>query len=138
MADLADASIDTPARTRSLTGDLAVAAAATAAALVTWLLWTQAGGVELAAQSGGGNQTIGAAAVVVSAAFISLLGLGLLRLLETRSRNGLRIWTWVAAGVLLFSLAGPLGATTTSAGIGLVSLHVVVGVALTLGARVRR
>lgn len=118
-----------------LTKDLAVVAAAPVVALVVWLAWTQVGGVDLSAGANGDTRSVSAAAVVTSTALLSLLGWGLLRVLEARTRRGVRTWTWVSVGVLLLSFLGPLGATTTEAGLGLASLHVVVALVLVAGLR---
>jgi hypothetical protein len=96
---------------------------------------TTAGGLHLAVKSGQSTFEVGLISVLVTAAVVSVAGLGLLRFLERRDPRALRTWTLVACLVLAFSLMGPLGATTLSAGLALVSLHLVVGTSLVVGAR---
>lgn len=118
---------------RSATGDLVVVLAAVLAAVATWAVWTQALGVELAAGGGGGPREIGAPAVVLTSLVVGGAAAGLLRLMEAKLARGLRWWTVTAVAVWVLSLLGPLGATTASGVLGLVSLHLVVGAVVVLG-----
>jgi hypothetical protein len=122
----------------SMTGDLIVVLGAAAAAAGVWTVWTQLVGVELAADTGSGGREILLTDVAVTAAVIAVLGLLLCRLLVTRAAQGLRWWTGVAVGVCLVSLLGTAGAVSAGAGAGLVSLHLVVGAVVVLGARLVR
>jgi hypothetical protein len=119
-----------PARGR----DRTLAVITTASAGLAYLAW-RAGGVDLSVKSGDGTFTVGLISVLVTAAVVSVAGLGVLRFLERRDARGLQAWTAIALFVLVGSLLGPLGATTLSAGLALASLHLVVGTALVVGAR---
>ncbi len=116
--------------------DAVVGATAAVVAVGVWSFWTQLVGVELEVR---GGQSIGIASVLATVLVVSVLGVSLLRLLESRTANGLRTWTIIAAVVLVASLTGPLGATTAAAALVLVSLHVGVAGVLIVGLRqVRR
>jgi uncharacterized protein DUF6069 len=104
---------------------------------LAYLGW-RAGGVHLSVKSGDGTFEIGLVSVLVTAAVVSVAGLGFLRFLERRDPRGLQAWTAVACFVWVASMLGPLGTTSLSAGLALVSLHVLVGSALVVGARRRR
>src|SRR4051794_2683019 len=117
---------------------LAAMAAGTAA-------WTVAGpllGVDLVVRSGGHLQHVGQLAVVLTGLVAGLVAWGVLALLERFTSHARGLWRALAAVVLVLSLAGPLGAVTTSATVALVVLHLVVGgvliVALPGGGRARR
>ncbi|MFD4324580.1 DUF6069 family protein [Nocardioides sp. NPDC058538] len=114
-----------------------VAAAAAVAATAVWLLWTQAGGVELEVKSGAGSQQIGIGSVIVSSLLIALAGGALLRWWEGRSERGTRRWTMLAVAIAVLSLITPTSALTLAAGLGLASLHVVVAVVVIAGLRRR-
>jgi uncharacterized membrane-anchored protein len=111
--------------------DRTLAVTTTASAGLAYLAW-HAGGLELTVRNG---PEVGLVSVLVTAAVVSIAGLGLLQFLERRDPRALRTWTLVACLVLLLSLLGPLGATTLSAGLALASLHLVVGTSLVVGAR---
>ena len=113
------------------------AAIAAVAATAVWLLWTQAGGVELVVKSGAGSQQIGVGSVIVSSLLIALAGGALLRWWEGRSERGTRRWTMLAVGIAVVSLITPTSALTVAAGLGLASLHVVVAVVVIVGLRRR-
>ncbi|MFE6645754.1 DUF6069 family protein [Nocardioides sp. NPDC057772] len=114
------------------------AAAAAVTATVVWLLWTAVGGVDLEVKSGGaGAQQIGIGSVVISSLLIALAGGALLRWWQGRSERGTRRWTILAVGIAVLSLITPTSALTVAAGLGLVSLHVVVAVVVIAGLRRR-
>ncbi|TQL69878.1 hypothetical protein FB381_3799 [Nocardioides albertanoniae] len=115
----------------------AVAAAAAAAAAVTWMLWTQVGGVDLEAKTGSESQQIGIGAVIVSTLLIALVGGALLRWWQGHAERGARRWTMLAVGIAVVSLITPTSALTVAAGLGLASLHVVVAVVVIAGLRRR-
>ncbi|WP_328532191.1 DUF6069 family protein [Nocardioides sp. NBC_00368] len=129
---------EVPQRTRigwpRIVGTAAVAAVA---ATVVWLLWTAAGGVDLEVKSGSGAQQIGIGSVILSSLLIGLAGGALLRWWEGRSERGTRRWTMLAVAIALVSLITPTSALTVAAGLGLVSLHVVVAVVVIAGLRRR-
>lgn len=114
-----------------------VAATAAVAATAVWLLWTQAGGVELEVKSGAGSQQIGIGSVIVSSLLIALAGGALLRWWQGRSERGTTQWTMLAVGIAVVSLITPTSALTVAAGLGLASLHVVVAVVVIAGLRRR-
>jgi len=114
-----------------------VAAASAVVATVVWLLWTQAGGVDLEVKSGAGSQQIGIGSVIVSSLLIALAGGALLRWWEGRSERGTRWWTMLAVGIAVVSLITPTSALTLAAGLGLASLHVVVAIVVVEGLRRR-
>jgi hypothetical protein len=117
--------------------DRTLALFTTGSAGLAYLAW-RAGGVHLTVNSGQGTFEVGLISVLVTAAVVSVAGLGLLRFLERRDPRGLQAWTALACFVCVVSLLGPLGATNLSAGLALVSLHLVVGSSLVVGARRRR
>ena len=131
MSQLAEERVDVQARRWRDDWPLAVAAAVAAA--VDWVAATQVAGVDLAVGSGADTQHIGVASVIVCAVVVTLAASGLLRFLESRTAHARAIWTAVALLVGLFSLAGPLGATSLQAGLSLVSLHAVVGSVVLVG-----
>ena len=117
--------------------DRTLAVVTTGSAGLAYLAW-RAGGVHLTVKSGDGTFEVGLISVLVTAAVVSVAGLGLLRFLERRDPRGLQAWTALACFVWAVSLLGPLGATSLSSGLALLSLHLVVGTALVVGARRRR
>ena len=114
--------------------DRSLALLTTGLAGVAYLAW-RAGGVHPTVRSGQGTFGIGLVSVLVTAAVVSVAGLGLLRFLERRDAHGLRAWTLLACFVWIGSLLGPLGASNLSSGLALASLHLVVGSAVVVGAR---
>ena len=108
--------------------------AAVLAALVVWSIAVPLLGVQLTVhKSPGGSdlQTVGPAFVLVVSLLASLLGWGLLAVLERRTRRAGIVWTVVAGAVLLLSLAGPLTAAVTTGGkVSLVLLHLSVAAVL--------
>ena len=114
--------------------DLVLAVTTTASAGLAYLGW-RVGGLHLSVRSGHGTFEVGLVSVLVTAAVVSVTGLWLLRFLERRDPRGLQAWTALACFVLVGSLLGPLGAANLSSGLALVSLHLVVGSALVVGAR---
>jgi hypothetical protein len=114
--------------------DRTLALVTTGSAGLAYLAW-RAGGVHLTVKSGEGAFQVGLVSVLVTAAVVSVAGLGLLRFLERRDARGLQAWTLLACFVWVASLLGPLGATDLSSGLALASLHLVVGSAVVVGAR---
>jgi Family of unknown function (DUF6069) len=107
---------------------LSAAGGALAAALA-WIVEVPLLGIHLNIRFGAGHtQTIAVGQVIGVAVAASLLGWLLLALLERRTSHARRIWTTIALAALAVSLALPItAATTTSAVIGLIVLHVTVG-----------
>ncbi len=114
--------------------DRTLALLTTGIAGLAYLAW-RAGGLHLTVKSGNGSYEVGLVSVLVTAAVVSVAGLGLLRFLERRDPRGLQAWTALACFVLVISSVGPLGATDLSSGLALLSLHLVVGTTLVVGAR---
>ncbi|GGU45898.1 DUF6069 family protein [Nocardioides albus] len=114
-----------------------VAAIAAGTATVVWLLWTQVGGVDLEVKSGASTQQITIGSVIVSSLVIAMIGGVLLRWWQGRSERATRRWTMLAVGIAVLSLITPTSALTVAAGLGLVSLHVVVAVVVIVGLRRR-
>ncbi len=113
-------------------------AAAVVAAVLAWLIAVPIVGIDLVVRPGGGAaQQVGLGSVVAVSLLASLLGWGLLALLERLvSRRALTAWTVVAVVVLMLSLSGPLTAATNAAvAIALVLMHLVVGAVLIMGLR---
>jgi apolipoprotein N-acyltransferase len=75
-------------------------------------------------------QTIAVGQVIGVSLAAALLGWLLLAVLERRTPHARRVWTTIALVVLAASLALPLAATTTSATIALVVMHLLVGAAV--------
>lgn len=108
---------------------------ATLAGLTARFLLGEAAGIDLTARTGPSSTThVGAGAVVVVAALAGFAAWGLLALLERLSGGrARRIWTVAAVVVLAVSLLGPLGGVGSSAVLGLLCLHLVVGLVLITG-----
>jgi len=122
-----------PARTRHGV-DHTISVLATGVAGLVYLGW-RAVGSDLAVRSGQDTHQVGLVSVLVTAAVVSVAGLGLLRFLERRRPRALRTWTVIASAVWLVSLLGPLGAADLASGLALGSLHLAVGAVVLIGAR---
>lgn len=107
---------------------------ATLAALIVWGVTVPLLGVALTVRTSAGVgriQTIGPGVVLIVSLSASLLGWGLLAILERRTRRARNVWTATAGFALTLSLIGPLtAATTTAAAVTLTSLHLGVAAAL--------
>ena len=108
------------------------AAGGAAAAAIAWSIEVPLLGIKLAVRFGGMHpQTIAAGQVVGIALAAGLLGWLVLAGLERRATRPRATWTGTALFVLVVSLALPLAAaTTTSAAVGLIVLHLCVGAAV--------
>jgi hypothetical protein len=113
--------------------DHGVAVLATGSAGILYLL-SRGADVDLAVRGAQGTFRVGLVGVLVTAAVVSVAGLGLLRFLESRGTHALRTWTSIACLVWLGSFVGPLGAADLASGLALAGLHVVVGTAVVVGA----
>ena len=100
-----------------------------AAAAIAWAVEVPLLGIRLTVRFGAmAPQTVVAGQVVGAALVAGLLGWLLLAVLDRRAARARMAWTAAALLVLAVSLALPLAAaTTTSAAVGLVVLHLVVG-----------
>ncbi|HUC56402.1 MAG TPA: DUF6069 family protein [Streptosporangiaceae bacterium] len=116
-----------PGRARAL-----CAAGGAAAAVLAWLVEVPLLGIHLSFQFGAGQvQTISAPQAAGVALAAGLLGWLLLAVLERRTVRASRYWVAIALVALAASLALPLvAATTTSAIIGLIVMHLAVGIAV--------
>jgi hypothetical protein len=105
------------------------AAGGAAAAAIAWAVEAPLLGIRLTVRFGAmAPQTVVAGQVVGAAVVAGLLGWLLLAALDRRAARVRTTWTAAALLVLAVSLAMPLtAATTTSAAVGLVVLHLVVG-----------
>lgn len=104
------------------------AAGGAAAAAIAWAVEAPLLGIRLTVRFGNmAPQTVVAGQVVGAALVAGLLGWLLLAALEGRAARARTAWTAAALVVLAVSLTLPLAAaTTTSAAVGLVVLHLVV------------
>lgn len=105
------------------------AAGGAAAAAAAWSVEVPLSGVRLVVRFGGAHpQTVVSAQVIGTALAAGLLGWLLLAQLDRRAARPRATWTGVSLSVLAVSLALPIAAaTTTSAAIGLIVLHLAVG-----------
>jgi len=108
------------------------AAGGALAAALAWIVEVPVLGIHLNVRFGAGHtQTIAIGQVIGVTVAASLLGWLLLALLERRTPHARLLWTTIALVALAASLAMPLAAaTTTSAVVGLVVMHVTVGAAV--------
>lgn len=121
------------------TTDLVGAGAAAICALVLWTALVPLGGLDLAVAMNDDVTYVGAPAVAIAAFVAALGGLLALRILERFTRRALAVWTVLAVVVLAVSLAGPLGAQSLPAMLGLIGLHTTVAaVVLAIGHLSRR
>ncbi len=111
--------------------------AVVAAVLTPLLVWSVAVpglGINLTVEPGSDTRaalTVGPVLVAAVSLLAGLLGWALLAVLEGRTQRAHAVWGGTASVVLLLSLAGPVTrATTTSAAITLIVMHV--GVAAVL------
>jgi uncharacterized protein DUF6069 len=115
------------ARTRAL-----CAAGGALAAALAWIVEVPLLGIHLNFRFGTGHiQTIAVGQVIGVTVAASLLGWLLLVLLERRTSHARSLWTTIALAALAASLALPLAAaTTTSAVVALVVMHLTAGAAV--------
>ena len=108
------------------------AAAGVLAAALAWIVEVPLLGIHLTVRFGGGHlQTIAVGQVIGVTVAASLLGWLLLALLERRTARAHLLWAIIAVAALAASLALPLAAaTTTSALVGLIVMHLIVGAAV--------
>lgn len=104
-----------------------IVAGTAACAFVLWLVEHAVLGADLAVRSGSSVQEIGGPAVVAVALLVGLAAWGLLALLERTTAGGRRVWTVIAAVILLLSLLGPLSGVTAGAKLALALQHLCVG-----------
>ncbi|GAA4572749.1 DUF6069 family protein [Planotetraspora kaengkrachanensis] len=125
---------DRPTRVRRLV----VVAGASAAALAIWALAGPVAGIDLTVRLNGADQQVGAGAVVAASLAAGLAAWASLALLERLTNQARRMWTVIAAVVLVFSLTGPLGAVGAAGTAVLACMHLAVAAVLIPGLTVRR
>lgn len=87
--------------------------------------------VDLVVGRADGSETVGPGSVVLSSLCASVLGWGLLTLLERHTQRARTIWTAVALVALLLSFGGPLsGGLTTATKVILSAMHLTVATVL--------
>lgn len=112
-----------------------VVVGATAADLVLWALAHPVAGIGLRVHLGGSVQSVGLGSVAAAALAAGLAAWALLALLERILQGPRRAWTIIAVTVLVVSLAGPLGATTTASMMALALMHLTLAAVLISGLR---
>ncbi|WP_203829239.1 DUF6069 family protein [Actinoplanes palleronii] len=126
-------------RKNSTIGRAVTVAAGTAGALLLWVVDDPWAGHDLTVRQGGTVQHVGPVAVAVTALVAGLAAWGLLAVLERGTRRPARTYRIIATIVLLISLAGPLGSgVDLGSKLGLLGLHLTVGLALIIGLPARR
>jgi len=113
----------------------AAVAATIGVAALSWVLVTRAAGVSLAVKfPHSAPSTVALGAVIGAAATTTMAGWVLLAALERTISRPLVTWRWLAAGVVLASLALPVAfAATFAAAAGLIAIHVAVGLTALTG-----
>lgn len=115
---------------------LRVVALAAVGAVAGWAAIHLIGGIRLSVKLSADAATgiVGPVGVALVAFVAGLVAWGLLALLERITAEARTIWRFLATGVLLVSLAAPLGAgTTAGARVSLACLHIAVGAVLIPG-----
>jgi uncharacterized membrane protein YhaH (DUF805 family) len=100
-------------------------------AILLWAFWDVVD-VALEVQSGSGTREVGLVAIVLTTTMVVVAAFAARWLLGPRR---LRTWTITAAAVWIASCAGPLTATTPTAGVALLTFHLLVGAGLIAGVR---
>jgi len=117
-------------RKRRRTRGLAIVAAA-AATFTVWTIAHQIAGADLVVDTGSGETTVTAGAVLLVTVAVGLAAWGALALVERFTRRAATVWSAIAAAVLLISLLGPIGsAAGAGATAALVAMHLVTGAVL--------
>jgi hypothetical protein len=112
---------------------LIVVLGAVLAAVVVYLIASAVtGGLKTPAMGSQASASLNVGFVIFVSGFTSLVGWGLLALLEKITAKGGLIWTVVASVVLLLSLGGPMSGTgiTTGNRVSLALMHLAVGAVL--------
>lgn len=99
------------------------------AAVLVWVVEVHVLGIHLGIRFGTGTATtLSIGQIIGVSLMVSLAGWALLSFMERRVSRAATLWTLIAVGVVLASLALPLTATTsTTAMIGLIVMHLLVG-----------
>ncbi|HEX6197731.1 MAG TPA: DUF6069 family protein [Jiangellaceae bacterium] len=99
-------------------------------AAAIWLIAVQLLGIDLVVErwDTSATMTIGLPSVIVTALIAAVAGWATLAILERTTTHARIAWTIAATAVLVLSLGTPVtAATTTSAGVVLIILHLAVG-----------
>jgi hypothetical protein len=106
----------------------ATVAATAVSTAATWAIVTHVAGVQLGVRfPHSAPTTVGLGTVLAAASIATLLGWASLAILEKRLTHSRKVWVLAAVVVFLASLSLPLAfATTTSAVIGLATIHLTV------------
>lgn len=104
---------------------------------IIWAFSYWIAGIDLVVQTGSGNatRTVGSFSVVVATAVAGLAAWGVALLLERSVSRARTLWMAVSLSALAISLLGPLSATTASAAIVLLVMHLTAGLLLIVGFR---
>ncbi|TWP33947.1 DUF6069 family protein [Leekyejoonella antrihumi] len=121
-------------RTRVM-GRAAVVVAAVVCAVTGWAVLHLLLRVDLLVKTGSSPASVGWVGVVLTAQLAACAGWASMGLIERRRCHSRRPWTALALAVLTVSLLGPLEAASVAAGVGLLCLHLVVGLTIILGLR---
>ena len=113
----------------------ATVAAAAASAAVTWAIVAHVARVRLSVRfPHSAVSSVGLGTIVAAASVATLLGWGLLTVLESRARKPRRIWIATAVVIFFASLGLPIAfATSVSATIGLIAIHLTVAAVTVTG-----
>lgn len=104
-------------------------------AVATWAVVTRVARVHLSVRFPHSSATtVGLGTIAAAASIATLLGWALIHVLESRAAHPRSVWLVTALMAFVGSLALPIAfATTTSALIGLLTIHVVVASVATIG-----
>ncbi len=122
--------VSQPAGVRRPTAIAAAVGIPAAVGLTAWAVIAPICGVNLAIRAGATAQPVGVVAVLATSAGAGLAGWVLLAILRRCTSHATRIWTVIAALVLVVSLAGPLGGVDPASRWCLAVLHILVGSAI--------
>lgn len=130
--------LDVPLGTQRRTPRWVVVLLGMLGALAVWAVGTLTGVASVVVDTGAAMQQVTAVSVVVASLVAGLAGWGVRIVLGRIDRNVARarvIWLLLSGAVLLVSLLGVMGATTTGALLVLLAEHLVVGLVLMIGLR---
>ena len=111
---------------------------ATLGALVVWVIGMMAGVGDVVVDTGAAMQQVTIVSVVAAGILASLAGWGVRALIGKMTGSAARagvVWLVLSGIVLLVSLMGVMGATTTGALLVLLAEHLTVGLILMVGLR---
>jgi hypothetical protein len=106
--------------------DLAILIPAAICPLALWVCAVTWADMELTVTAGDRTREVGAVAVALTGGLSALLAVSVLRALERRTSEAVRIWTLVCLAGFVVSLAGPMTATSWEAAGTLTAMHAIV------------